>query len=127
MSTAPPISAARYSAPVWARFCHPTFAGAPDEAAVTACVEDAAHHLRLCLHYVPGAVRFTVIGCPTTIALADFCAERLSEGVVPDGQAMVDALEIDASHRHCVLLCEDTINAVLDMAGPAGAFIRSTP
>ncbi|MHA7833489.1 MAG: hypothetical protein ACX94A_03295 [Algiphilus sp.] len=127
MSTAPPISAARYSAPVWQRFCHPTFAGAPDEAAVTACVEDAAHHLRLCLHYVPGAVRFTVIGCPTTIALADFCAERLSAGVVPEGQAMVDALEIGAVHRHCVLLCEDAIKAVLELAGPTAPSIRSTP
>ncbi|WP_420427220.1 hypothetical protein [Algiphilus sp.] len=127
MSTAPPISAARYPAPVWRRFCHPAYAGAPDTAAITACVEDAAHHLRLCLHYVPGAVRFTAIGCPTTIALADFCAERLSEGVVPEGRAMMNALEIETSHRHCVLLCEDAIKAVLDLAGQSAVSIRSTP
>lgn len=126
MSASLPISSARYPTPVWSRFCDPRYAGRPANA-ISACVEDAAHHLRLCLHYTPSEVRFTAIGCPTTIALADYCAERLSHAVVPEGQAMMDALEIGASHRHCVLLCEDAIEAILAKAPITADHVSPTP
>jgi len=126
MNEALPISAARYAPAVWSRFCDPRHAGRPPEA-VSACVEDAAHHLRLCLHRADGAVRFTAVGCPTTIALADYCAERLSHGAVPDRQTMVDALEIGPAHRHCVLLCEDAIKAILEKEASTADHVSPTP
>lgn len=126
MKAALPISAARYAPAVWSRFCDPRHAGRPPEA-VSICVEDAAHHLRLCLHRTASAVRFTAIGCPTTIAVADYCAERLSLGEVPDGQSMMDALEIGQTHRHCVLLCEDAIKAILEKEAATADHVPPTP
>lgn len=56
------------------------------------------------------AAGFSVLGCPTTVAAADYCAERLLAGAWPEAPEMMAALEIPDARRHCVLLCEDALD-----------------
>lgn len=105
------IGPAAYSAAVWRRFCAPANAAYP-EAGISACVADTAHQIELCLHCSDGVYSFSAVGCPTTIAAADFCAEALNAGERPDAHAMMNGLEIAEDRRHCVLLCEDAMVAL---------------
>ncbi|WP_043765468.1 hypothetical protein [Algiphilus aromaticivorans] len=100
-----------YSATVWLRFTAPQRAGHPPEA-VSGCAESSAHQLRVCFHRSDSGYRFTAIGCPTTIAAADYCAEQLDAGRTPQAAEMMDGLEIPEDRRHCVLLCEDAMAAL---------------
>lgn len=112
MSASAAIGPERYPSAVWQRFCAPAYAGAPEDA-VSACARDAAHQLEIGLHADAGGVRFSAVGCPTTIAVADYCAEAWSAaGEPPSTQAIVDALEIAEDRRHCVRLCEDAVCAL---------------
>lgn len=100
-----------YSAAVWQRFTAPQRAGQPPEG-VSGCAESPAHQLRVCFHRGEGGHRFTAIGCPTTIAAADYCAEQLDAGRTPQAAEMMDGLEIPEDRRHCVMLCEDAMVAL---------------
>lgn len=105
------IGPGAYSAAVWQRFAAPQRAGQPP-GAVSGCAESPAHQLRICFHRGEDGHRFTAIGCPTTIAAADYCAEQLDAGRAPRAAEMMDGLEISEDRRHCVLLCEDAMAAL---------------
>lgn len=115
MSTADAgIGPARYSPAVWARFRDPKHVGRPADSRCGRA-HSPAHHLDVCLHARRSeagdvvAAGFSVVGCPTTVAVADYCAERLLAGDIPGAAAIMEALEIPESHRHCVLVCEDAL------------------
>ncbi|MAA73863.1 MAG: hypothetical protein CMN28_04060 [Salinisphaeraceae bacterium] len=104
------------------RFRHPSHAGpldAPGLLSGRACANGL--ELSLDLAVEGGTIRqaaFRALGCPATIAVADWLAEQLA-GVPLDRARDVNwpaceqALELPASRRSCLLLAQDALEAAI--------------
>lgn len=117
---------ADYPAPVWARFQSAAFgglAGREAEGAWRGEADNRAAGLWLRLWAWPAAgggiatARFQALGCPTTLAVADWLAEALQGAEIAmlprlDAARIMAALEIPESHRHCALVGEDALRAL---------------
>lgn len=110
-----------YPEPIWQRFVAPTRAGHLDgDAVVQARVgtPSAKAELELSLRSGPPVVaRFRAFGCPVTIAVGDWIAERLElDGLAAlqtiSAAHLRNALEIPEDRAHCSLLGEDLILAL---------------
>lgn len=110
-----------YPAPVWARFEAPRYAGQlVGEGVVAARAGSPAARavLQLSLRRRAGRVetaRFQAYGCPVTIAVGEWLAERLEAGEPPvalDAARIRSALEIPEDKAHCALMGEDLIRAL---------------
>lgn len=109
-----------YPAPVWRRFAAAAHLGqrlGGDQLSAAGSAEAAAAQIRIDLQLrVEGdrlvAVTGQVLGCPVSIAVADYLVERLSGATVQELQALaaqdlIAELEIPESHLHCALVGED--------------------
>jgi cysteine desulfurase len=113
-----------YPDPVWNVFGATPHAGvlAPAGEVVSAVVGSPAAHARLELSLrlrdgVIEAARFRAYGCPVTIAVGGWLADRLQgratgEGVSVDAQQIRAALEIGEDKAHCALMGEDVLRAL---------------
>lgn len=117
-----------YSPNIWQRFRTPLRAGALSGAEVhigEARTPASKAVLRLYLR-ISGrtagehiqTARFQALGCPSTIAAADWICEWLEGRALVEGQALkpeliAAALALPAERRHCALLAEDALRAAL--------------
>lgn len=67
------------------------------------------------------AARAAVVGCPWTIACAEYLCRRLEQGgaLAFDAEDCARALELPAERRHCALLMEDLVAALPARPAPA--------
>jgi NifU-like protein involved in Fe-S cluster formation len=110
-----------YPDAVWQHFVVPQRAGVLTGAGVV-CVQArspaAASVLELSLRPGPPVqARFRALGCPVTIAVGAWLAQRLEdEGLAAvarlDARSIRDALEIPEDRAHCALVGEDAILAL---------------
>lgn len=116
-----------YSAEVWRRFQETPRAGTLTGSGVhTAHATTNANRNRLRLQVKMSAsriddARFQAYGCPTTIAVGAWLAERaigreLAEFARIDSKIIREALEIPEDRTHCALLGEDLVKALLAVA-----------
>lgn len=113
-----------YSPQIWKRFRKPRYAGTLDGSDVV-CGESGtpASKAVLCLQLKLAegrvqAARFQALGCPSTIAAADWLCERLegrvfSEAKLLNAGEITEALGLAPVRRHCAVLAEDALHAAL--------------
>jgi len=115
-----------YSDPVWRLFRETPRAGVFEGEALTASAATPASRGRLRLQVrLAGArvsdARFQAYGCPTTIAVGAWLAERavgasLKELAAIRAQEIRQALEIPEDRLHCALLGEDALKSLVGAA-----------
>lgn len=121
-----------YSDPVWRLFTETPRAGELDGPGTrTGTAGTPASHAWLQLQArLRGArvedARFRAYGCPTTIAVGAWLAERavgrsLDELAAIRAPELRQALEIPDSHLHCALLGEDAVKSLV--GAPSGATV----
>lgn len=111
-----------YSAEVWRRFRAPGHAGVLNGGISGEARTPASNAvLQLQLQLAEGriqAARFRALGCPSTVAAADWMCEWL-EGRSPAeagefrAARLVRALELVPVRRHCAVLAEDALRITL--------------
>jgi NifU-like protein involved in Fe-S cluster formation len=109
-----------YPVPVWSRFERPDLAGSLDgDGVIRARAGSPAARgvLELALRRQGdrAEARFLAHGCPVTIAVGQWLAETLENGmpsVPPDAAQIRAALEITEDKAHCALMGEDVIRAL---------------
>ena len=110
-----------YPDPVWQRFAAPQRGGVLDGGGVVRVqARSPATALVLELSLCPGPpvrARFRTLGCPVTIAVGAWLAQRLEEeGLAAvariDARGIRAALEIPEDRAHCALVGEDAILAL---------------
>jgi NifU-like protein involved in Fe-S cluster formation len=110
-----------YPDAVWHRFSAPQRGGALEGAGVVRVQSRspaAASVLELSFRPGPPAqARFRALGCPVTIAVGAWLAQRLeAEGLCAvagiDARSIRDALEIPEDRAHCAFIGEDAILAL---------------
>lgn len=125
--TAPPANPWGYPEPVWRWFRHASRAG-PLPGALSGSAATPASKAVLALHArVDGQgrvadARFQAYGCPTTIAVGAWLADRihgqrLGELSRLNAGLIRQELEIPDERAHCALLGEDAVRALLVSAG----------
>lgn len=113
-----------YSPHIWQRFRTTARAGVLAGANVRsgeARTPASKAVLRLYLCMIEGrieAARFQALGCPSTIAAADWACEWLEGRSLADAQAfeptlIATALALPPERRHCAILPDDALRAVL--------------
>ena len=113
-----------YSEPVWRLFREAPRAGSldgPGVLTVEAATPAARSHLRLQVKMSGSRIddaRFQAYGCPTTIAVGAWLAERvpgrdLQELARIDAKMIREALEIPEDRTHCALVGEDAVKSLL--------------
>ena len=114
-----------YSEAVWRRFRDPSRAGTlegPDTLTAEAGTPASRSRVRLQVKMAReriGDARFQAYGCPTTIAVGAWLAERaVGSGVAElagiDAKSIRKALEIPEDRTHCALLGEDVVKSLLN-------------
>jgi NifU-like protein involved in Fe-S cluster formation len=117
-----------YPDAVWARFHAPRFAGPLPGATASAQAGTPAGKavLRLelrCANSRIEAARFLAYGCPVTLAVGDWLAERL-QGAETGRLSTISAadiraaLEIPDARAHCSLMGEDVLRALSKRLNP---------
>lgn len=113
-----------YSPQIWERFRRPRYAGILDGAG-TVCGESRTPAskavLRLEMKVAEGRIRearFLALGCPSTIATADWLCEWLEHRTLEDAMTLnvttlAEALALTPVRRHCAVLAEDALRAAL--------------
>ncbi len=113
-----------YSPQIWQRFREPRFNGVLQGTGVlSAAARTPASKAVLSLHLrlEQGRIaqaRFQAYGCPSAIATGDWLCEWL-EGRSPEeamalkGPMIVEALGLTPTRRHCAVLAQDVVCAVL--------------
>jgi NifU-like protein involved in Fe-S cluster formation len=117
-----------YSPQIWQRFRQPRYSGKLEGAGLVAGearTPASKAVLRLQLRVTAGrveAARFLALGCPSTVAAADWLCEwlegrELAEAGSLSATDLAQALELVAVRRHCAVLAEDALRAVLQVSG----------
>lgn len=113
-----------YPEPVWRLFRETPRAGTLEAPALTgtATTRAGSGRLRLQVRLDAGRIgdaRFQAYGCPTTIAVGAWLAER-AVGLTPAELGALraadirQALEIPEDRLHCALMGEDTVKSLLE-------------
>ena len=113
-----------YAEPVWRLFRQAARAGAlegPGILTAEAATPASRSQLRLQVKMTDtriGDARFQAYGCPTTIAVGAWLAERVVGRAVQelagiDAKSIREALEIPEDRTHCALLGEDLVKSLL--------------
>jgi NifU-like protein involved in Fe-S cluster formation len=121
-----------YSGAVWSLFSRTPRAGTLDGSgvlSVEAGTPASRSRLRLQVRMAPQRIddaRFQAYGCPTTIAVGAWLAERVAGAPVGelagiDAKEIRQALEIPEDRLHCALLGEDLVKALRDQLAGIGA------
>lgn len=121
-----------YSEAVWRLFREAPRAGTLDGPGVVAAESSTpANRSRLRLQVKMADTRisdarFQAYGCPTTIAVGAWLAERavgrpVTELSGIDAKKILEALEIPEDRTHCALLGEDLVKSLLSRVGRAPA------
>jgi NifU-like protein involved in Fe-S cluster formation len=116
-----------YPDAVWRRFRQPARGGVLEgPGTLTGEAGTPANRSRLRLqvkmaHERIGDARFQAYGCPVTIAVGAYLAERavgsgLAELARIDAKSIREALEIPEDRTHCALLGEDVVKSLLSQA-----------
>lgn len=121
-----------YSDAVWRLFNTAPRAGGldgPGVVSVEAATPASRSRLRLQVKMADTRIsdaRFQAYGCPTTIAVGAWLAERavgrpVAELSGIDSKKIREALEIPEDRTHCALMGEDVIKSLLSRVGQAPA------